>query len=271
MSARSRLGRRTGSRPAGRPETPRRDRRRAARRRTRQARCPDRTFLRALAPQRRRVVGGKQVPEPPRERDARPPCARRQGARCRVSAKPRKANATGAIAAGVALASGWPENGSVSGATRSQMRAAEAVVSLQWIGANSEPRRCPASTTTLSTQAPCGSRPGQSRRRRGRRPRRRPDAPRRTAPAMRRQARAQAGARHRVPLVAHAAGVEAERVLGIDLGLQRGRLGRDEARLAVGREEAAVGEEAGAPLPDPPLQRRGGTRGTGHCTGSSAS
>ena len=72
----------------------------------------------------------------------------------RISANPRKPNATGAIAAAVALASGWPENGSVNGATSSHTRAAVAVESLQWIGANREPRRWPASNTTLSTQAP---------------------------------------------------------------------------------------------------------------------
>ena len=52
------------------------------------------------------------------------------------SAKPRCTKLTGVIAAGVALASGWPEYGSTSPATRSPMRADDAVSSLQWIGTN---------------------------------------------------------------------------------------------------------------------------------------
>ena len=80
---------------------------------------------------------------------------------------------------------------------------------------------------------------------------------------VRAELRALAGARHGVPLVAQPAGVEAQRVFGAGRLAQRRRLGRDEARLAVGREEVAVGEEA-----------RGIGRlawRTGHCTGSSAS
>ena len=58
------------------------------------------------------------------------------------------------MAAGVAFASGWPEIGSVTGATSAPMRADDAVSSLQWIGANSEPRWWASVTTTFSTQAP---------------------------------------------------------------------------------------------------------------------
>ncbi len=58
------------------------------------------------------------------------------------------------MAAGVAFASGWPENGSVAGVTSSPMRADDAVSALQWIGTNSEPRCWASVTTTLSTQAP---------------------------------------------------------------------------------------------------------------------
>ena len=64
-----------------------------------------------------------------RQRDARPPGSGRQrngSARQREAAK--RATATGAIAAGVALASGWPENGSVCGATSSPTRAARGVL-----------------------------------------------------------------------------------------------------------------------------------------------
>src|SRR4029077_14329092 len=66
--------------------------------------------------------------------------------------------ATGAAATGVALASGWPENGSTCGDTRSPTRADDALVSLQWIGAKIEPRCWEAEVTTLSVQAPCRER-----------------------------------------------------------------------------------------------------------------
>src|SRR5687768_16044949 len=49
----------------------------------------------------------------------------------RETAKPRDANLTGAIAAGVAFDSGWPENGSTTGATSSPTRADEAFEPLQ--------------------------------------------------------------------------------------------------------------------------------------------
>ena len=45
--------------------------------------------------------------------------------------------------AGVALASGWPEYGSVCGCTSAPMRAAELFSADQWIGTNSVPRCCP--------------------------------------------------------------------------------------------------------------------------------
>ena len=65
--------------------------------------------------------------------------------------------------------------------------------------------------------------------------------------AMQREARALSAARHRVPLVAHAAGVEAERKI-VRRRVPQGRcVRRHEARLAVGREEAAVREEAALP------------------------
>src|SRR5688572_5572578 len=73
----------------------------------------------------------------------------------RVSTKPPAANSTGAILTGVAFASGWPENGSVSGATRLPTCDDEDVVALQWIGANSEPRCCPSLMRTFRTHSPC--------------------------------------------------------------------------------------------------------------------
>ena len=62
--------------------------------------------------------------------------------------------------------------------------------------------------------------------------------------AMRGELRAHAGARHGVPVVAHAPGVETEREVRCGRGARRRRLGRNEVRLAVGREEAAVREQA---------------------------
>ena len=60
---------------------------------------------------------------------------------------------------------------------------------------------------------------------------------------MRGEARRQARARHGVPLVAHAAGIQHERPLVRDGGRQARRRDRHEARLAVLGEEAAVGEQ----------------------------
>src|SRR5215208_5984042 len=60
---------------------------------------------------------------------------------------------------------------------------------------------------------------------------------------MRRQPRAHAGARHSVPLVADAAGVETQRK-GPGYSLpERRRLDGDESRFAIGREEIAVREK----------------------------
>src|SRR5262245_26464292 len=61
---------------------------------------------------------------------------------------------------------------------------------------------------------------------------------------MRPEARREARARHGVPLVAHAPGVEHERVGIADGRAQCRRFRRDETRLAIRREEAALGEEA---------------------------
>jgi hypothetical protein len=52
------------------------------------------------------------------------------------------------------LFSGWPENGSVNGATSAPTRAPVAFSSLQWIGANSMPRCCRSLTTTFSVHCP---------------------------------------------------------------------------------------------------------------------
>ena len=76
---------------------------------------------------------------------------------------------------------------------------------------------------------------------------------------MRAEPRAFPGARHGVPLVAHAAGIEPEGKC-VRQGLaKRGRVRRDEFRLAVGREKAAVGEHAllalAAVIAQRPLER----------------
>src|SRR5262249_49265170 len=73
----------------------------------------------------------------------------------RVRTKPRREKETGAIAAGVAFASGCPEWGSVCGATRSPTREHEAVASLQWIGTNNEPAGWSSLTMTFMMQTPC--------------------------------------------------------------------------------------------------------------------
>ena len=73
--------------------------------------------------------------------------------------------------------------------------------------------------------------------------------------------RAHPGARHGVPLVADAAGVQPQRARSPWSRCAASDFRRDEARLAVVGEEAAVGEEARlrlAALPDRPLHRRHG-------------
>src|SRR5262245_44086611 len=75
--------------------------------------------------------------------------------------------------------------------------------------------------------------------------------------------RALSGARHGVPLVAHASGIEAEREVAAGRGGERRRLRRHEARLAVGREEAAAGKKRASGRAVRPR--------TGHCVGASAS
>ena len=116
------------------------------------------------------------------------------------------------IEAGVALFSGWPENGSVNGATSAPTRAPVAVASLQWIGANSMPRCCRSLTTTLQRALPVIG--GDAR-----------EAAIGHAELQRiigmhlderlrqmlAEPRAQAGARHGVPLIADAAGVQPQR------------------------------------------------------------
>ena len=83
------------------------------------------------------------------------------------------------------------------------------------------------------------------------------------------EARAFAGARHRVPLIANAAGVETQRPRGAGLGLQRRHLRRDETRLLVMGVEHAISEEArlrsavaGAHRPE--HRRHGVERAIGH-------
>ena len=71
--------------------------------------------------------------------------------------------------------------------------------------------------------------------------------------------RAHPRARHGVPLVADAAGVQPQRPRRRGLGAQRRNFRRDEAGLEIVGEESAFGEEARlrlAALPDRPLHRR---------------
>ena len=129
----------------------------------------------------------------------------------RESTKPRNAKSAGAIAAGVALASGWPEKGSLNGATRSPVRPSEEVSPLQWIGANSEPLLLARADLDPEDAARMLRRHfrefvlGEAERLRVRRM----DLDERFR-QMRAKPRAFPGARHGVPLVAHAAGIEPE-------------------------------------------------------------
>ena len=180
------------------------------------------------------------------QRDARPPNSIRHGERLARRAQIRdRRRSSGATATGVALASGWPENGSVWGETRSPTRADDALASLQWIGAKIEPR--------------CWRRRCHDLERAGAVPRADPgeavvrksvvlgvermDFEKRLR-LVRAELRALAGARHAVPLVAQAAGVEAQRIFGAGRLAQGRRFRRDETGLAVGRAEMAVGEQA---------------------------
>ena len=198
-----------------------------------------------LAPAFRPVIGREQRADAAGERDARPPGAVPAARPARASARSRDRRIRPARSrAGVAFASGWPEKGSVCGATRSQTRADEAVSPFQWIGTNSDP----------ALLAFAQAHPEDAFAMRGRDAREilqaeerahPPGAPRRTAPGVCWPRRGlNPVARHGVPLVAHAAGVEHERIGVRRVVAQRGGFRRDEARLAVGREEAAVGEEA---------------------------
>ncbi|MCY1303211.1 hypothetical protein D9M70_529070 [compost metagenome] len=73
------------------------------------------------------------------------------------------------------------------------------------------------------------------------------------------EARALTGAGHRVPVVAHAAGVQGQREAATDAG-RHGARNRDEAGTPIRVEEATIGKEAGLALWLPqrlrPLERR---------------
>ncbi len=113
-----------------------------------------------------------------------------------------------------------------------QALADEAVSPFQWIGTNSEPRCWPSLRCTRKMPAPCASSRAQS-----------PSGCNALASSgctstngsgiCCAEPRAESRARHGVPLVAHAAGVQHEGVVVRRIGAQRRRLGSDEARLAV--------------------------------------
>ena len=140
-------------------------------------------------------------------------CASQSGSatRRRATRKPSAAIGLGAIVAGVAFESGWPEIGSTDACVSAPTRARPAVAAVQWIGANSEPatlarrRDDPQLRLAVRRRHPreAAVAEAQSRGVVGM------DLDERRL-AMARQARRQAGARHRVPLVAHPAGVEDE-------------------------------------------------------------
>ena len=139
----------------------------------------------------------------------------------------------GAMRAGVALASGWPEKGSVAGCTSAPMRPRELFSADQWIGTNRVPGCCPRLTSTRRMAAPCTVVD----------PRQRAllQAEARGVVGMdlherlgdvARKPRRQAGARHGVPLVANAAGVEHERPVVGD-GARRARGGAMATKRAL--------------------------------------
>src|SRR5262249_38846210 len=73
------------------------------------------------------------------------------------------------------------------------------------------------------------------------------------------ETRAQAGARHGVPLIADAAGVESQGTAGIGIGAQCRNLRRDQSRLAIAGVETAFIKEARlrlSALAQRPLHRR---------------
>ena len=150
------------------------------------------------------------------------------------------------MAAGVALASGWPEKGSTRACTSAPTRPSDEVSWLQWIGANSEPGRCPSADDDLehgaaercfdAREIACGEAEPRGIVRMQLHIRDR---------AVRSEARAAPGARHRVPLVARPAGIqEIREALRHRLG-ERRPLGNDEARPPVGRVEAAFARRSG--------------------------
>ena len=162
--------------------------------------------------------------------------------------------------AGVALASGWPEKGSVAGCTSAPMRARAAVLGRP-VDRHEQGARLLAAIdqdAQDSRAMPC--------RDSCQRPLLQPQACRIVGVDLDvglgdvgGEARREAGARHGVPLVADAAGVEHERPVRRDRGGEARRGDGDEARLAVGGEEAAVartGARAGlSPARMRPLER----------------
>ena len=164
-------------------------------------------------PEHRAAVGRQPILRAAGDGDARPPGAVRQRDGRRA---PRKAAQVEAPPARSRRASPWLPAGRNEGRsardTRSPTRAQDAVSPLQWIGANSEPGRWPSLTMTFRMQPPCAVAT-----------RAKPPSVRPTAPASSgctstngsgrcvAKPRADARARHRVPLIADAAGVEAQR------------------------------------------------------------
>ena len=163
----------------------------------------------------------------------------------RDSAKPRQANSTGAIAAGVALASGWPENGSVRGVTRSPIarRRGVEIAPVDRREDRAAPLRV-ADDHLEDAAAVRGAHVGEAVVAQPDTPRRRPDGPRRTAPAGARRASGSG------PTASWCATGRATRPVLSRSGnsslvalRQRRPFGRDEPRLAIGGEETAVGKQ----------------------------
>ena len=149
------------------------------------------------------------------------------------------------------MKAGWPETASIVDGTTELIRAVLANWLFQCIGTKTLPRACVGVIKARTRTAPAPmERQAMSA---SEMPSRRASLGLISAKGSARccrQPRAFACARHRMPMVAHAAGVEDKRI-----SLARARLGfrrgRDEARLAIRGIKVPVGEEPGFVVLDP--------------------
>ena len=251
--------RRTGSRRAAPRRTRRSDRSRPGRRHTRRVRRPGTSAGIHSETSRDEPWAANSV--------ATPPCTATRahqvpGGRSTAPARQHEAALRHRLGAdgrpGVALSSGCPGGTGRHGAGRAAPRGrARRSSCVQWIGTNTEPGGCPSATATSSSADPDAldtraSSPSSQPEpfRVGRRHLHEGHG------AVGPEPRRAAGAGHGVPMVAHAAGVQPDRIRIGKLSGERGHGRSDEVRPTLGREEAAIREEPrrpGAPRRDRPL------------------